>query len=202
VLTVSPYKIFGPHLGILVGSPAALDGWEPYRVRPAEHYPSPMRWETGTPNHEGLAGFIAAVDYLAEVGRAHGAPRDRSRAAAVRAAFDVFGEHERALAAAFLTGLDKIEAARLYGIADPARSRERTPTFALRLGEQPPVDTATRLGERGIYVWDGHYYAMELFERLGILDSGGAVRVGFCHYHTRDEVDRVLEALDELAAAP
>ena len=199
IAVVSPYKIFGPHLGILVGSPAVLDGWDPYRVRPAEYYPSPARWETGTPNHEGLAGFSAAVDYLAGTGRAFGSPPDDTRGSAVRAAFEVFGAHERGLAARFLQGLVEIPAARLYGIGDTARIGERTPTFALRLGDQDPAKTAAALGERGIFVWDGHYYAMEVFERLGILESGGAVRVGFCHYHTLGEVDRVLETLADLA---
>ncbi len=199
LVSVSPYKVFGPHLGMLAGSPAVLDGWDPYRVRPAQGYPSPERWETGTQNHEGLAGFVAAVDYLAEAGRDHGEPVDDSRGAAVRAAFAVFGEHERALAGRFLEGLARIEGARLWGVSDPDRLDERTPTFALRLGGHHPAKTAAALGERGIFVWDGHYYAMELMQRLGILDDGGAVRIGFCHYHTSDEVDRVLEALADLA---
>jgi selenocysteine lyase/cysteine desulfurase len=107
--------------------------------------------------------------------------------------------HERELSLRFLDGLSRIPAARLIGISDRARVDERTPTFAVRLGEQHPLETATALGERGIFVWDGHYYAIEVFDRLGLLDSGGAVRIGFCHYSTADEVDRVLEALADLA---
>ena len=200
LLSVSPYKVFGPHLGMLAAGPAVLDGWDPYRLRPAQDYPSPERWETGTQNHEGLAGFVAAVDYLAEAGRTFGdATAESSRAAAVRAAFAVFGAHERALAARFLDGLARIDGARLWGVNDPDRLDERTPTFALRLGDHHPAKTAEALGERGIFVWDGHYYAMELMQRLGILDDGGAVRIGFCHYHTSDEADRVLDALADLA---
>lgn len=199
LLAVSPYKVFGPHLGMVAGSDAVLEGWDAYRVRPAADYPAPERWETGTQNHEGLAGFTAAVEYLAEAGRAFGAPADASRRAAVRAAFDVFGAHERELAARFLEGLAAIPGARLYGIAEPARLDERTPTFAVRLGSHDPRETAEALGERGIFAWDGHHYAIELFDRLGILDTGGAVRIGFCHYHTADEVDRVLKELDGLA---
>jgi selenocysteine lyase/cysteine desulfurase len=88
---------------------------------------------------------------------------------------------------------------RLYGIADRARVGERTPTFAIRLRDQHPLATAEALGERGIFVWDGHYYAIELYDRLGLNASGGAVRIGFCHYHTLAEVDRVLETLADLA---
>ena len=199
LLSVSPYKVFGPHLGMLAGRPQILDALDPYRVRPAEDYPSPERWETGTQNHEAMQGFVAAVDYLAEAGRIVATPADESRRAAVRAAFTAFGEHERGLARRFLEGFSRIPGGRLWGIADTSRLDERTPTFAIRLGDQHPLKTAEALGERGIFVWDGHYYAMELFERLGLLDSGGAVRIGFCHYHTVDEVDRVLEALAALA---
>jgi selenocysteine lyase/cysteine desulfurase len=107
--------------------------------------------------------------------------------------------HERELSLRFLDGLTRVPSARLIGIGDPARVDERTPTFAVRLGDQHPLDTAAALGERGIFVWDGHYYAIEVFDRLGLLESGGAVRIGFCHYHTPDEVQRVLDALEELA---
>jgi cysteine desulfurase family protein (TIGR01976 family) len=198
LLAVSPYKVFGPHLGMIAASAEVLDGWDPYRVRPAQAYAPPERWETGTQNHEGLAGLAAAVDYLAEAGRAYGCPPDDSRRSAVRAAFDAFEDHERALSARFLEGVAAIGQVHLFGVGSD-RLHERTPTFAVRLGEQDPRATAAALADRGIFVWDGHYYAMELFERLGLLDRGGAVRIGFCHYHTLDEVDRVLEALTRLS---
>jgi cysteine desulfurase family protein (TIGR01976 family) len=199
MVTVSPYKVFGPHLGMVAAKPEILDVWDAYRVRPAEHYPSPERWETGTQNHEGFAGFIAAVDYLAGLGRDPGAGGETVRADQVTAAFDAIGAHERMLAARFLEGLASIPQARLYGVPGTDRLAERTSTFAVRLGDQHPRDTSKALAERGIFTWDGHYYAMELFERLDILETGGAVRIGFCHYHTLDEVDRVLDALIELA---
>jgi cysteine desulfurase family protein (TIGR01976 family) len=199
VLAVSPYKVFGPHLGMLAVRRELLDGWDPDRVRPADEYEGAARWETGTQNHEGLAGFTASVDYLSGCGRTYGDPADDSRRAAITAAFDVFAEHERGLALRFLEGLTQIPDGRLFGIGDPARMDERTATFAIRLGDQHPAKTAAALGDRGIFVWDGHYYAIELFERLGLLTTGGAVRIGFCHYHTPGEVDRVLEALVELS---
>jgi cysteine desulfurase family protein (TIGR01976 family) len=199
LVTISPYKVFGPHMGMVAASHEVLEGWDPYRVRPADRYPSPERWETGTQNHEAMAGFVAAVDYLAEVGTLHGRPADDTRRAAVVAAYDAIGAHERELARRFLEGIERIERISLFGIADPDRLDERTPTFAVRVGDRHPRETASALAEQGIFVWDGHYYAIELIERLGLLESGGAVRIGFCHYHSVDEVDRVLEALLALA---
>ena len=102
------------------------------------------------------------------------------------------------LATRFLEGVGRIPGVRLIGIADPDRVDERTPTFAIRVEGQHPQATSAELARRGIFTWDGHYYAIEVFDRLGLLDSGGAVRIGFCHYHTPDEVDRVLQGLAEL----
>lgn len=204
IVTISPYKVFGPHMGMVAASPEILEAWDPYRVRPAELYESPERWETGTQNHEAMAGFTAAVDYLAEIGATIGEGLDRqpvvgTRRAAVVAAFDAIGAHERGLARRFLDGIAGIDGIRLYGIGDVDRLDQRTPTFAVRVGDQHPRETAKLLAERGIFVWDGHYYAIELYDRLGLLETGGAVRIGFCHYHSLDEVDRVLESLADLA---
>ncbi len=198
LVVVSPYKVFGPHLGICFGRRELLGSLRAYKVRPAADE-LPYRFETGTQDHEGMAGWVAAVEYLAEVGRAHGAPGGPSRREAVAAAYGAIAEWERGLAARFLEGARAVPGLRLYGISDPGRLHERTPTFAVRLAEQHPAETAKALGERGIFVWDGHYYALELMERLGLEASGGAVRIGFCHYHTPEEVDRVLEELARLA---
>jgi selenocysteine lyase/cysteine desulfurase len=174
-----------------------LAEWRPYKLRPAPDE-VPERWETGTQNHEGLAGLAAAVDYLAGVGREFGAPVGGTRRGEVVAAFDAIVAHERALAVRFLDGLVRMPRVRLWGLSDPARVGERTPTFAIRVGEQHPAETAEKLGRRGVLVWDGHYSAITVMERLGLLDSGGAVRVGFCHYHSIEDVDRVLDELDRL----
>jgi cysteine desulfurase family protein (TIGR01976 family) len=199
ILACSPYKFFGPHLGVLSVRRELLDSWTPYKLRPAPDG-SPDRWETGTQNHEGMAGLIAAVDYLADVGRTYGeAEPPEGRRAAVLAGFAAIGAHERALSERFLRGVSDLPNVRLWGIADDARVDERTPTFAVRVDDQDPLKTATELARRGIYVWDGHYYAITVMERLGLLDSGGAVRIGFCHYHSLDDVDRVLGALADLA---
>jgi cysteine desulfurase family protein (TIGR01976 family) len=197
VVATSPYKFFGPHLGMLGVRSELLAALEPHKVRPAADT-NPERWETGTQSHEALAGTIAAIEYVADIGRPP-VGHDAGRRPAIVAGFSAFEGHEHELARQFLHGLDAMPAVRLIGIADPERVSERTPTFAIRVGKQHPVDTARALAERGIFVWDGHYYAIEVFDRLGLLESGGAVRIGFCHYHTFEEVDRVLEALAALS---
>jgi cysteine desulfurase family protein (TIGR01976 family) len=191
VVATSPYKYFGPHQGMAAVRREPLASLTPYKLRAAPDE-NPDRWESGTQSHEALAGTIAAIGYIAEVG-------DGDRRTAVRLGYDAFEAHERELARRFLEGVATIAGVRLIGIADPARVTERTPTFAIRVGDQHPIETSRELGDRGIFTWDGHYYAIEVFERLGLLESGGAVRIGFCHYHTLEEVDRVLEALADLA---
>ncbi len=192
ILACSPYKFFGPHLGMLAVRRELLAYWTPYKLRAAPDS-VPARWETGTQNHEGLAGMVAAVQYIASLGDG-ASQRER-----ILSAFNAIRKHENELALRFLEGLDRLPEVHLWGIADRARVDERTPTFAIRVGDQEPVKTATELASRGVYVWDGHYYAITIMERLGLLDTGGAVRVGFCHYHTREEVDRVLESLAEIS---
>jgi len=193
LVVCSPYKIFGPHLGIAFGRRELLSTLRPYKVRPAEDA-LPFAFETGTQNHEGFAGWIAAVGYLAELGEGGG------RRAALADAFErAIVPYEAALSQRFLDGIRGIDTIRLYGIAETDRVDERTPTFAIRVGDQHPAETAKALAERGVFVWDGNYYALEIMERLGLQDSGGAVRIGFCHYNTPGEVDRVLEELSALA---
>jgi cysteine desulfurase family protein (TIGR01976 family) len=194
LVACSPYKIFGPHLGIVFGRREVLSSLRPYKLRPATDE-LPFAFETGTQNHEALAGWIAAVEYLASMGG------DAPRREAVAAAFaDVIQPWEAALSRRFLEGVREIEGVRLFGIPDPERVGERTPTFAIRVRDRHPAETAKDLAERGVYVWDGNYYALELMERLGLEETGGAVRVGFCHYNTPAEVDRVLDELESLAS--
>jgi cysteine desulfurase family protein (TIGR01976 family) len=201
LLVCSPYKIFGPHLGILFGRRELLSSWRPYKVRPSSDA-IPSRWETGTQSHEAYAGFVAAVEYLrslpvgATLQWAGSRPVDRAR---IVAAFEqAIVPYEAELSRRFLEGLTELPHVRLSGIGDPERVRERTPTFAVRVGDRHPAEIAKILGDRGIFVWDGHYYALELMERIGLQERGGAVRIGFCHYNTVDEVDRVLAELAAL----
>jgi cysteine desulfurase family protein (TIGR01976 family) len=171
VLLCSPYKFFGPHLGLAFGREELLRSWRPYKVRPAADEPVGHRFETGTLAHELLAGFVAAVDYIDELG------------------WEAIQAHERALGQRFLERLPA--SCTLYGL--PTMDG-RTPTFAFRVAGVTPGDVAQRLAEREIAVWAGDYYAVEAMTRLG-LEPEGAVRAGFVHYNTFDEVDRLVEGL-------
>ena len=174
VLLCSPYKFFGPHLGLAFGRAELLERWRPYKVRPAPSEPLGSRFETGTLAHELLAGFVAAVEYVDSIGWP-----------AIRA-------HERALGERFLGGLP--ERCTLHGLPT---MEGRVATFAFSIAGHSPHVVAERLAEREIAVWDGDYYAVEVMERLGLAPEG-AVRAGIVHYHTAAEVDRLLAALGEL----
>ncbi len=193
-LVCSAYKFFGPHVGILYGRRDRLMALRPYKVRPAPDHP-PEAFETGTQNHEGLAGLIAAIDYLADIGRRFGSPADPSRRAAIRAAMEKIREHERALCARLLEGLEEIPGLTIYGIRTMARWAERVPTVSFRIRGRHPREIAEALGREGIYGWDGNFYALGVTERLGVEGQGGLVRVGALHYNTLEEIDRFLEAL-------
>lgn len=173
VLLCSPYKFYGPHLGLAYLRREVAEGWKPYKVRPAPDEPFGHRFETGTLAFELLAGFVAAVEYLHEIG------------------WDFIVQHEHALGQRFLDGLP--ERCRLYGIDG---MDARVPTFAINVEGIAPSEVATRLGERGFAVWDGNYYAVEIMRRLNLED--GAVRIGIVHYNSEDEVDRLLEELSRL----
>ena len=195
-LVCSPYKFFGPHSGALYGKREHLERLRPYKVRPAPEM-SPCRWESGTQNHEGQAGVLAAVNYLAELGR-RASPTVTSRRAALLAAYDVIRPYESGLAGKLIKGLLGIPGLTIYGIREAERGAERVPTVAIRIAGHTPRELASRLGERGIFTWDGNYYALNLSERLGVEPTGGMLRIGLVHYNTAEEVDRVLEALNEL----
>jgi cysteine desulfurase family protein (TIGR01976 family) len=195
-LVCSAYKFFGPHLGILYGKREQLQRLRPYKLR-ASTEQLPDRWETGTQNHEGLAGLIAAIEYIADLGRRH-KPEVCSRREAILAAYQVTRQHEHALAEQLITGLLAIPGLTFYGIKDLARLDQRTPTVAIRMEGHTPRDLATRLGERGIFTWDGNYFAVNLTERLGVENTGGMLRIGLAHYNTAEEVDRLLAELKRL----
>jgi cysteine desulfurase family protein (TIGR01976 family) len=196
-LVCSPYKFFGPHAGVLYGKSEHLARLRPYKVRPASDE-NPFRWETGTQSHEAQAGVAAAVDYLAALGR-HAAPAAASRRAALLAAYDVIRPYERSLAERLVAGLLAIPGVTFYGISEPARFAQRVPTVAIRMAGHTPRELAGYLGERGIFTWDGNYYALNLSERLGLETTGGMLRIGLAHYNTAEEVDRLLAALDDLS---
>jgi cysteine desulfurase family protein (TIGR01976 family) len=173
VLICSPYKFFGPHLGLFYGRRETIEGWRPYKVRPSADEPAARRFETGTLPHEALAGFTAAVEYIESLG------------------WDAIRAHEHELGERFVDGLP--EPYRLYGIPT---MESRTPTFAITHPTRSPEELAAGLAKRDIAAWPGNYYAVEVMERLGLAD--GTLRIGFVHYNTADVVDRVLGALEEL----
>jgi cysteine desulfurase family protein (TIGR01976 family) len=195
-LACSTYKFFGPHAGVLYGRAEILDALPAYKLRPASD-----RFETGTGNFEGLNGVTAAVDYLAGIGVAYGdAGTGDPRGERVHAGMRAIRAYEMALFRRLMDGLEAIRGVTLFGITDRDRFDERTPTAALRLDGVAPRTVAEALAAEGIAVWDGDFYATGLMERLGLLDSGGVVRIGLTHYNTAAEVDRLVEALGRIAA--
>ncbi|MEI2581638.1 cysteine desulfurase-like protein [Scytonema sp. PRP1] len=194
-LTCSAYKFFGPHVGVLYAKREHLERLRPYKVQPApEELPS--RWETGTQNYEGLAGLVAAINYLAQIGH-QVLPGVKNRREALLAAMIAIKQYERDLCQKLVTGLLQIPGLTLYGITDPTRFDWRTPTVGIRLAEQAPHAIAKALGEQGIFTWNGNFYALGLTEKLGVESSGGFLRIGLVHYNTVEEIQRLLKALSE-----
>ncbi len=191
-LACSAYKFFGPHTGVLYGKYNLMDDLTAYKVRPASPKP-PDKWETGTQSFESLAGVTAAVNYIASIGGETGDRRQR-----IQRAMERTKAYEMALSERFLRGAAELPGLKVYGIADVERLDQRAPTFAVSLAGCAPAQLAARLGEQGIFVWNGHYYAIAVMERLGLLDKGGLVRIGFAHYNTMAEVDRLVRALREI----
>ncbi|MGC2527215.1 MAG: cysteine desulfurase-like protein [Candidatus Acidiferrum sp.] len=197
-LVCSPYKFFGPHMGTLYGKREHLSRFRPYKVRPAPDT-LPDRWETGTQVQELIAGIGAAVDYLADLGRRCD-PSTKDRRSALLAAYRATRQHEMSLLSKLVEGLLAIPGLKFFGITDPNQFHNRCSTVSVRLSNHTPTEVATFLGERGIFTWDGNYYALNLTERLGVESTGGLLRIGLVHYNTADEVDRLLAALKEIAA--
>jgi cysteine desulfurase family protein (TIGR01976 family) len=177
-LVCSAYKFFGPHVGVLFGRRELLERHRPYKVRPASDLP-PGSWETGTVNLEGIAGAAAAARYLTGLG------------------MDAVQATEQAMTVQLLEGLDGIPGVTVYGTRDLAR---RVPTVVFTVAGRTPTEVSGALAGRDIFVWDGNYYAMELMQRLGLDEHGGAVRVGAVHYNTAAEIDRFLEAVADQAS--
>jgi cysteine desulfurase family protein (TIGR01976 family) len=190
VLLTSAYKYFGPHLGVAAVRGELARSLPADRVRPASEEPAGHRFETGTLSHEALAGFVESVAYLESLGAEAGGRRSRLDLAYAR-----IEEHERALSMRTLSRLAEVPGLRLFGIADPARAGERTPTFCFNLEGWSPRELSAELGRRGLFTYDGNYYALGVMTALGLEAVGGAVRAGYLHYTTREEVDRFCDAL-------
>jgi cysteine desulfurase family protein (TIGR01976 family) len=173
VLLCSPYKFCGPHLGLAFGRAEVIEGWRPYKARPAPATPLGRRFETGTQPYELLAGFSATIDYLESIG-----------------GFAAIVPYERALGQRFLDGLS--DAVTVYGLPGMAG---RVPTFLVNVDGVAAQDVAARLAKAQIGVWaHDSWYSLDLYQRLGYDDK--SVRIGFIHYNSPGEVDRLLEALD------
>ena len=197
-LICSAYKFFGPHVGIIYGKQENLARLHPYKVRPAADE-VPSRWETGTLNFEGIAGLVAAVNYLTNLGDRL-APDSQSRRDALVAAMQAIKAYERQLSEHLIAGLKQISGLEIYGITEPEHFAWRTPTVGMRLRGYTPSEVARTLGDRQIYTWHGNVYALGLTERLGIESSGGLVRIGLVHYNTFSECDRLLQILEEMTS--
>ncbi len=194
-LACSAYKFFGPHVGILWGRAELLESLTPYKVRPAADI-LPDRWMTGTQNHECIAGVLAAVEYLADLGRRF----DESlgnRAAALDRAFQEIAAYERALCEQLIEGLRALPQYHVWGITHRERFAQRVPTVSITHAHRAPLELAEYLAARNIFAWHGNFYAQELSESLD-LEPAGMLRLGLLHYNTLGEIDELLAALAEL----
>lgn len=200
-LVCSAYKFFGPHVGVLYGRYDLLEELRAYKVRPAPDQP-PGKFETGTNNFEGIAGTLGALEYLQWVGETFGGEHAElysadytGRRLAFKLGMAAIRSYEFELSRALLDGLQTVRGLRVYGPTDCMHLEQRVPTFSFTLAGKEPAAVASALGERGINVWDGHFYAVNVVERLGLEREGGLVRVGAVHYNTVEEVHALAEAL-------
>ncbi len=201
-LACSSYKFYGPHQGIVYAHSRALDCLKAHKVKPAKDI-NPYRWETGTQNHECLAGVAATVEYLADIGKVYGGHLIQNyetegyshRRAVLKASMHVIRESEADLALYFLERIKRVDGITLYGITDTDMIDSRVPTFAFTWDKLSPRKTAEYLADRGICCWSGNYYALRLMNQFGLEASGGAVRVGLGHLNTHEEIDYLISCL-------
>jgi len=204
-LVCSSYKFFGPHAGILYGRYELLEGLKAYKVRPAPDS-LPGKFETGTQNHEGIAGVLGAVEYFEWLGKTFGGEQEQGlreggyngRRLELKKAMTALRAYEFELSRELLSVLGEVPGLRLYGLADPRKLDQRVPTFAFILDGRQPRPVTEALAAAGINAWDGNYYALAVTQRLEVEASGGMVRVGAVHYNTLDEVRRLGEALKKI----
>jgi len=204
-LISSAYKFFGTHSGILYGKHDLLEKLFAYKVRPATNK-LPGKFETGTQNHEGIAGVLGAIEYFEWVGKEFGKEHTEGlsgyegRRLELKKGMAAIHAYELELGHALLSALDSIPGLHIYGLTDENRMPDRVATFSFRIKDMHPRAVAEKLAQDGIYVWDGNYYALNVSERLGVEESGGMVRVGAAHYNTLEEVERLKEALMRISA--
>ena len=196
-LACSVYKFYGPHVGVLYGKREHMNRMRSYQVRTATNQ-SPDKWETGTKNHEGLAGVAAAVDYIASVGVNYGTvAAGASRREKLRAAWSVIQRYEKLLIDKLLTGLDLLPNVRVYGITSRFEFDQRVATVAIRKEGTTPQELAQKLAAENVFVTEGNFYALSVTERLGVELSGGLLRIGLAHYNTVEEIEQCLRVIGE-----
>ncbi len=205
-LACSPYKFYGPHAGLLYGKHQLLEELEAYKVRPADNN-VPDKFETGTKNHEGIAGILGALEYLQWVGEAFGSSFTaqlsstyQGRKLELKKALSAIREYEYNISRALLKIIKETPGVQLYGPRNLDNVTGRVPTFAIRVDGKSPRQVAEEFDRANIYVWDGNYYALAVTERLGVEESGGMVRIGPAHYNTLDEIEYFSEVLTKIAA--
>ena len=206
-LVSSSYKFFGPHAGILFGKRELLKDLFAYKVRPASN-DLPDKFETGTQNHEGIAGVLGTMEYFEWISDNFGAEYKTAltelgysdRKLRLKQAMSAIHAYESELNRALLSALESIPGLRIYGLTDPLKLDERVATYSFRLKDIPPLELAKKLAAENIYTWDGNYYAINITERLGLEQSGGMLRVGAVHYNTLDEIEQLKQALLRISA--
>ena len=204
-LACSSYKFFGPHAGILYGKYDLLSELKPYKVRPASN-DLPYKFETGTQNHEGIAGVLGALEYFEWLGMHFGADHESAwkdagfsgRGLDLKKGMSAMRAYEAELSKALIRIVESISGTRIYGVTDSDRLDERVPTVSFTVAGKDPERLAKAIGDEGIYVWNGHNYALAIVERLGLLEAGGMIRVGPVHYNTMDELEKFGEVLKKV----
>ncbi|MGD8732060.1 MAG: aminotransferase class V-fold PLP-dependent enzyme, partial [Anaerolineales bacterium] len=199
-LVASAYKFFGPHVGALYGKHSLLESLDAYRVRPAPSEP-PGKFETGTQNHEGIAGTLGAIEYLAKLGKSLDPDSAPDQRANLKRAMLAIQAYELNLSEKLLQTLREVPGLRIWGLQDQTTLTQRVPTVSFTMQDHNPRAIATFLGEQNIYTWDGNYYALAVTERLGLEAQGGMLRVGLAHYNTEAEIERLGVALHRLSTA-
>ena len=195
-LLCSPYKFFGPHQGILWGKRSRMEELPVAKLRVSTEE-VPFRWMTGTQSHEGMAGTKAAIDHIAWIGREVSGNEGLGRREALKVAYTAIEEHERQLCLRMIQGLTEIDGLKIWGVTNPERITERSPTVSFTHPKMSASEIGSSLAERGIFVWAGNFYALELTEALG-LEPEGVLRVGLLHYNSMEEVDFFLESVRDI----
>ena len=205
-LVCSSYKFFGPHAGALYGKYDLLNELKAYRVRPAGDE-LPYKFETGTQNHEGIAGVLGALEYLEWLGKEFGAEQESAWKAAgfsgrrleLKKGMSAMHAYEAELSRELIGIIESVPGTHIHGITDLNRLDERVPTVSFTLAGKRPEAVAEDIGKQHIYVWNGHNYALAIVERMGLLEAGGMIRVGPVHYNTKDELQKFGEVLEKIA---